>query len=216
MKLNLSVIFELIALIISIINYRNLQKTILRWFIPFLIVTNIIEWGNFFKLFSINHSNNWIFNFFIPVEFCFYGWVFFNIIIVIKAKLIIKYLGTGLIMVTILNMFFVQGLRNLNSYTYMIGSVYVILCVYYYFKQLIDNVNDFNILQNAFFWISVGLLLFYSCEFFLMAFFEYFLSIGDFKSFQPIFHFVNIFLNITMYSCFSISFFCKPQQQDMF
>lgn len=206
------VIFESVAFIAAISNYFKTKKPVLKWFSLFLLLTNFIEWGNIFRLFSIKHSNNWVANLFNPVEFAFYGWLYFSVIDNNDDRKKIKTVFTLFLFATIINISFGQGFIYFDSYSYIFGCCFLILCVYLYFRQLINSVTEIKILTNPYFWISIGVLFFYTGQAFLMAFFQYFLYIKDFESFRSVFFFFNNLLNAILYSCLSISFFCNPKQ----
>jgi hypothetical protein len=201
---------ELTAFLMAVISYLRHRDPVSKWFVVLLLLTNLVEWGNLFRLYSIRHSNNWIFNLFNPLEFAFYVCLFYSLYKNKEDKRKVARLYLGLLILTVLNILFLQGIRYFDSYSFMLGSLLILYCVYLFFKQLMQHVDDQNILKNRFFWVSVGLLFFYTGEFFLQAFFEYFLRINDFNSFRPTFYFFTNFLNILLYSCLSISFLCQP------
>ena len=205
-------LFELGAL--GIVIYRRLvtgdrSLTIFVWL---LLLTNVIEWGSLNKVFLIQHfkySNNWIFNLFNPIEFGIYTSLYYSIMPGRKDRFAIVFLYFTYLVLSIINILFIQGLIFFDSYTFMFGCLLMVYCVSLYFKQIIRNPETTNIVRERFFWISVGLLFFYTGDFLLMAFFEYFKSINDFPTFAPVFHFFSNLLNILLYTCLSISFFCK-------
>lgn len=212
MRIEPVAILELLALFFCIKKYKKLSPTYFKWFLPLLLLTNIVEWGNYFKLFSYHHSNNWIYNIFNPIEFCFYGWLYYNYITNSVKRKIILYSCVVLIVAYLLNMLFIQGMVFFNSYTFLLGCLLMIYFTYLYFDQSIKSVSNTSITKTPFFWISVGVLFFYSGEFILWSFFQYFLTIKDFKGFRPLFHFFSPVLNAILYACISISFF-YPQKQ---
>jgi hypothetical protein len=177
-----------------------------------MFLTNLVEWGNIFKLFIIRHSNNWVANLFNPVEFAFYTWLYCGIIENYKLGTRIMCLFFLYLTLTVINISFFQGLLYFDSYSYIFGCCCMVYCVYLYFNQLMLNISDSNILINPIFWISTGVLFFYAGQAFLMAFFEYFLYIRDWAAFRSTFFFINNFLNILLYSCLTIAFFCRPRQ----
>jgi hypothetical protein len=202
--------FELLALVIVLYRRFIVGDKTLTMFVILLLLTNFVEWGNIYRLFTIKHSNNWVFNFFNPVQFGIYTLVFRQAFLFVsdRRKALISYVLY--LLLTIINMTLVQGLRYFDSYTFMIGCIMMVYFVYLYFRQSLRYPGEENLATKRMFWMSIGLLFFHTGEFVLMSFFEYFLQINDFASFQPVFFvFVNI-LNIFLYTCLSISFFCKP------
>jgi hypothetical protein len=211
-------LFETGALLAFIINYKKLLKTPFKSFFPLLIIMNTIEWGSWFKIWSINfngvRTNNWIYNIYHIVEIAFYAWFFFKNIDAAKEKKRVQVLYLIVLLLSLIDIIFVQRIESYNSYAYIVGGCYVVYCVYLYFRQIIKNVGAESISKNGVFWVSIGSLFFFSGQAFLLSFYEYFKSINDFPSFQPVFFISSCLLIIILYTCLSISFFCKPQQQN--
>lgn len=205
---------EVFALISSIINYRKLETKALRGFLFLLILTNIVEWGIFFKFFSINHTSNWVANIRNPIEFVFIGWFYSTIINDSKTKQHIKWLNWAILIASLINFIFFQGFYYLDSYTIILGSC---ICLYYiiqYLIQLMKTPDIPNLLKYPYFWISVGFLFFYAGQSILLSFFQYFLSIHDFKSFWPVWNFFITLINIILYTCLIIAFFCRLKSKN--
>lgn len=201
--------FELAAFLSACINFRKHQHGILKWFLPFLLLVNSIELGNYFRLFKINNSNNWIYNIFNPVEFCFYSCIFYQILINPKDRKMIRYAVVIVLLIVLLDMFILEGMVYLNSYSYIIICWTISIYCYLYFRQVLRHVDDSNLLSRPFFWISTGLFLFCIGEAILFSFFQYFLVTHNFSKFRQVFLFLSNFLNAILYTCLSISFFCR-------
>jgi len=204
-------IFELIALFSCIINFKKLPTKELKWFLFLLLLTSIVEWGNHYRLFTINHSNNWVANIRNPIEFVFIGWFNSQIIENDKVKKQIKYLSIFLVLASLINFLFFQGFRYLNSYTIILGSCFCIYFIVAYLLEVMEKADIPKLYKEANFWISMGFLFFYSGQSILLSFFQYFLSIGNFKSFNPIWSFFITIINLILYPCLSIAFFCRAK-----
>jgi|GEM_PF-2398275 len=210
-------IAELLALIACVLLFGSLRKSILKWFLLLLVVTNIVEWGNHFKLFTIVYSNgmrsnNWIINLLNIFEFVFYGLIYKAIITNKKDKKRITVFLAVLLVAILLNILFVQGMFYFDSYTFILGACYLVYCSALFFKQQIQHIDNQNIFSQSFFWISLGLLFFCSGQAILVSFFQYFLYIKNFKSFLPVWRFFNNFLNIILYASLIIAFLCSRKQ----
>ena len=199
-------LFALLALIPAK-KYMN-KKTFLCFFV-LLLTVNLVEWGNHFKLFSINHANNWIYNIFNPLWFAIISWLYFNVFNKPSSKTTTIVLYAAFFLLTIINIIWVEGLRYFNSYTYILGCCIMVYFAYIYFREMIDNVDEIPVYKKMFFWFSVAVIFFYTGEAILWSFFQYFLITNNFKSFQPTFHLFSSTLNIMYYSLLSIAFFCK-------
>lgn len=204
-------IFELLALFSCIINFKKLQSDALKGFLFLLILTNIAEWGNMYKLFIINHSNNWVANLRNPIEFWFIGWFYMQLIHNPTTIKRIKKLSWFILLSSAINISFFQGFTYLNSYTIILGSCVCLYYIFEYFVNLIQTAKSQNQWSNPYFWISIGFLFFYTGQSILLSFFQYFLSIHNFDPFRPIWQYFNTVINLILYTCLIISFFCRPK-----
>ena len=205
--------FEVASLLICILNFGKLKKDrVFQWFLLLLILTNIVEWGTQIKVFTIHLKNgktssNFAYNIFNPLEFGFFAYYYYHIFDSPPKKALVKKIYLFLLLFAIINIFFIQGIIYLDSYTYILGCLFFSWFSVMFFKQLSRNPEDINILKSPHFWVNSGVLLFYSGEFFLFIFFEYFLKTNGFLLFYPAWNFFTNFLNIIFYTCISISFF---------
>ena len=68
----------------------------------------------------------------------------------------------------ILNVIFIQGLTtSFHSYTFLLGSFFMVVysCFFLYESILPESINV-RLSRQPFFWITIGLLIFYSFRFF--------------------------------------------------
>lgn len=201
--------FELIALLSCLYNYKQSASKVLKWFLLLLVITNLVEWGNHFQLFIINKSNNWIANIRNPFEFLFISWFYTKIIENQLLHKRIKIISALVFIASILNFLFFQGFRYFNSYTVILGGCSCIYFMVLYFKEVIEKATIPNLYKHPYFWISVGFLFFYLDQSILLSFFQYFLITNQFKAFLPIWKIFITLINLILYTCLSIAFFCR-------
>jgi hypothetical protein len=200
--------FELLSLIVAIIHYRYLKGSNLVWFIPFLVLTNIQEWGSHIGLFSINENNSLSVNIFTTIEFMFYSWLFYKEIINYNYRKIIITSAFFLLAAIIINILFVQGLHTIHTYTFLGGSVLMVFFVFLYFYDLFLKEQAVVLKKNPMFWISIGLLFYYTGMFSFYAFLHVVSDEMKVRYGQLFMVLANIF-NIILYSCFTIAFLCR-------
>lgn len=206
---NLILFLELVALLSCLYNFKQLKSSPLKWFLLLLVVTNFVEWGNHFHLFTINHSHNWISNIRNPFEFIFISWFYTKIIENPSLHKRIKVIAVFVFLASVLNFLFFQGYRYLNSYTIILGGCSGIYYIVLYFREVIEKAAIPNLYKHPYFWISVGFLFFYMGQSILLSFFQYFLITNQFKVFLPIWTIFIYLINFILYTCLSIAFFCR-------
>jgi hypothetical protein len=200
--------FELLSLIVAIINYRYLKGSNLVWFIPFLILTNVQEWGSRFGFYSHNGSNALSLNIFSTLEFLFYSWLFYNEIKIIRFKKIIITTITVLLISIIVNVLFLQGPHIFHTFTFLPGSVLMVSYILLYFYDLFLKDEEVRLIKNPMFWICTGLLFYYPGMFFVYGFFHVVSEEMAIEYGKLFILMANIF-NIILYSCFTIAFLCR-------
>jgi len=194
---------------VAIICYRFLKGSNLFWFIPFLLLTNIQEWGSHYGLFSdIEGANTISINIFTSIEFLFYSWLFSREVENPALKKVIIVSGFILFISIVLNLLFFQGIYIFHLYTYLPGSILMVVFACLYFFNILLRDEYVRLINLPMFWVCVGLLLFYTGMFSTYMFImKSTRPIGyDYKQLYNILS--NIF-NIILYSCFIISFLCQ-------
>ena len=185
---------------------RNKDKTYLKWFPFFLVLSVVVEtYGNYMS--SLNIDNTRLYNFFSSSEFVFYFFVLYHIMRSRPVKKTIFIIACVFVPLDLINIFFLQGLDNFHTVTYALGCVLIIAPSIYYFYELFRLPKLISLMREPSFWIVSGLLFFYSCSF------PYFAFTGLLTNAAPfiINNFTTIIsiLNILLYSLFSIAFICR-------
>ena len=209
-KNNYILAFYAIALLLSILRYRRYYDSLLKYFpilIGYTLLTEILG-----KLIRDNDDlqivyldgyafyNQLIFNIFDIVFFLYFFYVYRNAVSKIKFKNWIKYGAFLFITCSIINPFFQDFLLYPQMIALTIGSLVLIFSILLCFLDKKTSTNFPN-RHNLLFWISLGLLLFYT-------FYPFILLLGfDYDLYQKlhirIIHHVLIAL---MYSCFILGF----------
>lgn len=199
---------EVISLLISIFLYKDLKSTKMVYFIPFLLLTVTVEFIGYLSVYyNLGNKNYRIYNIFNLVEFVFYAFLFYNNFkIQILKKLAIAFIPL-LLAFSLINYLFFQGIDHFHTYTLLFGSFFMVFfcCCYFYEWVLPDQISQ-NLLKQSFFWICVGLLLFYLGSVIINALFEYLRSSDMLQEGKKIYTLINKSLNIVLYTSFSISF----------
>jgi hypothetical protein len=204
---DLHLYLEITCLVIALLLYKDLKRnTIMVYFIPFLLMTALVEISA--KIWDQRHQKFIIFNIFTAAEFVFYSLIFrFHLTNKLLRYIIILLIPTYLLLF-ILNVSFVQGISSsFHSYTFLLGSFFMVVysCFFLYESILPESINV-KLSRQPFFWISIGLLIFYLGSVIINALVEY-LTKSDFRE-QGIIIYTNITnsLNIILYGSFSIAF----------
>ena len=211
LKENYFLVFYALAFALSLLRYNRYFDSLLKYFPIIIAYTLISEFLGYFIRVNDNLQiiyiegysfyNQLIFNIFDIVFFLYFFYVFSNALINLRFKNWIKYGAVLFIISSIINPFFQDFLLFPQLIASTVGSIVLIISIllYLFGKKSIANVTNH---QNLLFWISIGLLLFYS-------FYPFILLIGyfDYGLYQKL-HMLTILhvLIAVMYSCFILGF----------
>ena len=199
-------IIEIICLLASI--YLFFQVSIpkyLKLFPFFMLITLTVEvsaW--FFIKYKMNVTLLYII--FTSFEFIFYLFIIAFSIYNLKVRKIILWLMAIYPLLVLLNRIFIQQ-RSFHTITYSIGCLLVVAGCMYYFFELFQSTHSVNLVKEPAFWICSGLLFFYCCTFPLIGLWNYLPGLP--KIILKNLNYILTFLNILLYSLFSIAFLCK-------
>lgn len=190
----------------SLLFFNKENPSYLKTFSPFLAFSLIIEYSSTFLANKGIHTIP-LYNISGIIEFCFYLWVFYNVIKRKIVKQIIAFLFVGFPLISVLNILFLQGIGNFNSITYSLGCLMIILFSILYFFELFNVQASYRFSNDPAFWISTALLFFYSVTF------PVYVSTNLMKHFSNrlgefVFLIAGI-MNIVMYSLFCVAFICQ-------
>lgn len=209
--------FEMLSLVIAIFCYTALKQTKMVYFIPFLLLTVVVEFiGYLAIIYAIKNKNYWLYNVFNTIEFMFYAFMFAQSFqLPILKKLAYSFIPI-LILFSANNYINLQGTDRFHTYTLLFGSFFMVFfcCCYFYEWVLPEQITQ-NLLRQPFFWICVGLLLFYLGSVIINALYEYLRSSDMIQEGKRIYIFINRSLNIILYTSFSISFLiCRKNRRE--
>lgn len=204
-----------LSMLLSIRAFRNHWETAYRLFCIFLIMTFFTEifailWKFFLhktKYWDHTKSNLWIYNIYLVPQYLFY-FSFFSNIINDKFFKDIKHLIISIyVLLGFINIIFIQGIDQLNTYTIIPGGFLIIACSFYYFILEFNKDEQFSSTKNPSFWIVLGSFIFHTVSL------PYFIAINYLSrtNIQLSITLFNILLvlNILMYSFYVIAFLCK-------
>ena len=207
--------FQVLSFIATTILFIKKRNKLLLYFIPFLFLTIAVECtGAWFVSRSIR--NYWIYNVFTTIEFVFYSYLFYLHLKKTVFKKIVVWFIPVFVLLVILNILFKQGFnKTFNTYTFLLGSFFIVIfcCCYFYESVLPENIDQ-QLSKQPFFWISSGLLIFYLGSVIINALFEYLRSNDLQAQGVKIYGIINHSLNVILYGSFCIAFFlCRNNKK---
>lgn len=186
-----------LSIIIFFVKRDNLRNIFSFFF--YLVYSLVVEIIGYYT-----YDNAWLYNFSTTIDFIFIGFFFRSLILNNRTRRFIEifiYLYTPF---TLTNIFFIQGIYNFHSFSFSIGSLFVIFCAGYKLYELLVVQDPINLIKLPIFWICFGFILFYIGAFQILGLYDLLL-----KNYRPIlsklYPIVRL-LNFMLYLFFSLGF----------
>lgn len=206
MMTKLYLLVQASSFFISVLYYKTLKKTELRYFIPFLFITLIVEILGYW-LTTKNIRNYLLYNIFTTFEFIFYAFIFYKNLRKTGFKKTVALFMPLYVAAVIYNLSFGQGMHSFHTITFLLGSFFmVVFCCLYFYESVLPEHLDHELTKQPFFWVCTGLLLFYLGSVIINALFEYLRSFNMQAEGIKIYGLINQSLNIVLYSSFIFAF----------
>ncbi len=194
------------SMLVCLILYKSVKKTALKYFLPFLVLTIIVELSG---LWMNQHGikNYLLFNVFTTVEFVFYSFLFFKHYRKNENKLLSLLFMPLYTLAVIINLIYFQGIDRFHTYTFLLGSFFIVVfCCLFFYESVLPEYIESTLTKEPFFWVCTGLLLFYLGSVIINALFEYLRTFDMQFEGKKIYSTINQILNILLYTAFLISF----------
>ena len=200
----------LIILFFSVfIGFFSLQKNdpkYLKHFPIFLLTILIIEFIEQLQQ-STGKNNVFLYNIVSIYEFAFYAYFFSQEIPAKKIKKVIIIVSYSLFSICLLNIFFIQGMNNFHTFSYIFGCICMIAMSILYFFQLFKRSDNIDLLRTPSFWFTTGIIFFYFCSLSVFGALNYIAILP--KIIRNSLHQIVLLTNAFFYFIFIIAFLCK-------
>jgi hypothetical protein len=113
------------------------------------------------------------------------------------------------------NLIFLQGTQSFHTYTFLLGSFFIVVfCCFFFFETIQPETISLKLSQQPFFWVCTGLLVYYLGSVIINALFEYLRSNDLQQEGKKIYGTINRSLILILYTSFSVSFFlCRNNRK---
>jgi hypothetical protein len=204
--------FEIAALLVSLLFYGNLRKSFLKWLPVFLLFIVAVELTGRYINKELHLPNFQLYNLSIPIEYLFFGSLFYNFFKRKFYKLIAKGFLIIFIVFSIFNFTFIEGNNIFNTNFLKAGSFGMIVLSCLFFIEILKLDVQVNPLRQPKFWMVTGIFLFNIGEFVSNAFSHVFFF--TWQKWMASVREINHSLIFVLYSCFIIAIICSNWSQE--
>lgn len=211
--LRLYFVFEILSLIVVIFQYKKMSHTRYAAFLPYLLFINAYEICSYFHMFVINHTNAYIVNFIIAIEFSFFS-IFITKLLPDRLQKRLMGVIAGILIFTGVDIAFIQGFWNMATFAIITQYIMLITLVCMYFYHLMQQQSDqhISLIHMPDFWVNTGLLFFCLLEFCFFCALSYMVSRKNYYYFE-LWVIISNMANFILYSCLAVSFICFSRKR---
>lgn len=211
LPLSIQIVFEIGALLASILFWSGIKHTSLKWLLPFLILIVSVElYGRYLRK-VLHQPNAWLYNISVPIEYLFYAVLFYLEYKLPKVKKATLAFMVLFLIFSLLNIAFVQGFYAFNTNILKVGSFSMMVFSCIYFVELFRQERHVQILKEPMFWLATGVFLFNTGEFFYTLFSDYLIQ-NHLDKTRKIFSSINNKLIWVLYTCLIIAIVCTEKK----
>jgi hypothetical protein len=163
----------IVPILIGIMTIKNWLKTPLNIVFYYCLIYSIFELVAWYYV--LNHrQNHFLANSVIYLDLIFWGFYFYKITLNhITKKMIILIIGLSICIALWSHLGTGRDFNRIDSFANSISNISLIAIVLLFFYQLLNNLDTKDLLSYSHFWISVGVLIYFSGVFFVHIFSEY-------------------------------------------
>ncbi len=199
MNLGIHNYFEIAAFTTSVIVWRQIASTPLRWFVFYLFFIVVVELSGRYIKQVLGGSNGWLYNISVPVEYVFFAFLFYKHFRSTRNIQYVKYYILIFPLFVLINDLFVQDILSFSTNILKVGSFFMIIFCCHYFFEILKVELVINPVQHPFFWIVSGLFIFNVGEFVYIALSDSLFH--NWPTFRGLVKKINNSLVCTLYSC---------------
>ena len=205
----LPLFFIEMAALVSLLSFRERFPVNMRWLSLIWVGVFLVEvTGHVTGLFGIR--NFWLYN-------CFDIFFVIGIALVYRQELkspvlkktIVVFLAFFAVF-ALINIIFLQQLRNYNSLNYISGGAFLILLAGAFFWQLYASDDTRRISREPFFWFSAGFLIYFGGSVPFLGMYN--LLIDKYPDFAALYQkYVYVFFSILLNICIVTGYLCRKE-----
>jgi hypothetical protein len=201
--------FQILSFLLAIIYSRGLSKFKINGFIPLLLVVCVTEFIGTNMLYFGWKNNYFLYDCYLIISFPVTFYIFYRMLDYVSwIRMIFFCTGTLVLVFFLLNIFFVQGFRQFNTYTLILTEFITTLLSLLVLIKLFKE-DDFSIMlyEHPYFWISGATLIFSVCTLVILGLQQYIEMQQIQFNGKNIYRILTPIMNVVLYSSYSYAFY---------
>ncbi len=201
---------ELLCAIIGSIFYYKYKDSILKYFLVYLWIVVLFEYSGYItrEYFHIK-SNGIIFNIYFFLNYTYLSYLYYRIVQhPLRKKAILSFFVIYILSIAIGGIY-ENYVTQFQSIPFITASFLLVIQIAFYFTEILNSKKVLHVKRNLFFWISIGVLIFYIGSIPFRIAINYYVGEGPFNNLFSI----NYVLIILLNTCYIIGFICSNKTQ---
>jgi hypothetical protein len=198
-----SMYIEIAAFITSLVFWKKIKASRLRWLTLFLSLIVLVEFVGRYIRTVLHQPNSWLYNISVPIEYLFYAFLFQSFYKKKVFKEVVRIFLFCFPIWCVFNILSVQGFFNFNTNFLKLGSFCMIVLSFFIFIEMLTTEDMVNPFLQPLFWIASGVFLFNAGEFTYDMFMDF--MVKEWRINEMLFIQINSHLIFVLYSSICIS-----------
>ncbi|MFK8105333.1 MAG: hypothetical protein AB8G15_22665 [Saprospiraceae bacterium] len=203
-----SVFLALLPALVALLNWKNLNhaQRLLSNLVFVAVLTELFA----YLLARMEVNNLFISHIFTIVEYLLLSLIYRKALSSVIPTKVFNLTMLLFLLYATFNGIWVESLTKFNGLSRAVSSLIILFYALAYFYKLLKEVKIKRLETEALFWLSVGLLLYFSANFFIFIFSNY---IQPSVKLSFTFWGIHAILNITRYIFYTIALWIKPPKR---
>lgn len=200
---NLSLYLECLSAIVAIYKFNKIKKSYWKWFAYYLITIFLLELISKLGFEGVFKYKKYYYDFVVlPFQFIFLYWLYAYQSL--KNKKVFYIFSIIYILCMVPHFFYLEKMRNLNSLSYTVGVLLLMILIYLEFIKQMKSESILYFKENQMFYVNLGVVIFYvgTLPFFALGIYSIESTKYIWKNYITVFY---VLLNL-MYLLFTASF----------
>ncbi len=201
----IALFFPLVPAILSVIKWKSMNQY-QQWFVLLLWLIVFISFSGWLWTTITEENNMPFFHTYILIESLIILHIYKSLLSQKRKKLLWLLFSIGFLIIWLLNVTIWPGWWVFPDYIHALEAIIILILVILWFMKMLKEKIILYPYKTFEFWLSAGLLIFFSGNFLLFIFPKFILNAGN-EVFLAIWK-VNNILNILLYSIYTIAVLC--------
>ncbi len=197
-------VLSFVTFFTGVLAYNKYKNSYLKYFLFFIFYVFLTELFGYYTGFILRKSTFYIYNIYVFFSTIFYLTLFKFYIK--NNKFYINLMLIAFILFYFYNILFLQKtLQTSQTYSIILAGIFIVISIIILLIELLNSDKILKINKLLLFWISIGVLLFYSGILPIYV-------VVDLLNYQGLFDYIILGLNIVMYGCFITGFIVSKKE----